>query len=162
MFLCGNLAIGQFELFLCGNWVMVYFLPQPIFSVDFLTFFFFLFFLFFFILVICFCVETELLVNLNCFCVETELWFWICLVETEWGGVISLLPDNLNEIGVENVEVSYQLASWILSFFFLFFFSFFFTDMGQVFNIWLLYIYVSFHRYNLIFCNIFFFGIFCC
>ena len=64
MFLYGNWAIGQFELFLRWNWAMVYFLLQPIFSVDFLTFFW--------ILVICFCVETELLVNLNCFCVKTE------------------------------------------------------------------------------------------
>ena len=32
---------------------------------------------------------------------------FFCLVETERGGVISLLPDNLSEIGVEYVEVSY-------------------------------------------------------
>ena len=45
---------------------------------------------------------------------ETELWVGICLVETEQGGVISLfsshnIPDNLREIGVEYVEVSYSL-----------------------------------------------------
>ena len=129
MFLCGNLAIGQFELFLCGNWAMVYFLPQPIFSVDFLTFFFF-----FWILVICFCVETELLVNLNYFCVETKLWFWICLVEIERGGVINLLPDNLNEIGVENVEVSYSLhCSLNYVFLFSFLFSLFLYRSGAGF-----------------------------
>ena len=119
--------IGQFELFLCGNWAMVYFLPQPIFSVDFLTFFFW-------ILVICFCVETELLVNLNYFCVETKLWFWICLVEIERGGVISLLPDNLNEIGVENVEVSYSLhCSLNYVFLFSFLFSLFLYRSGAGF-----------------------------
>ena len=32
---------------------------------------------------------------------------FFCLVETERGGVISLLPDNLSKIGVEYVEVSY-------------------------------------------------------
>ena len=31
---------------------------------------------------------------------------FFCLVETERGGVISLLPDNLSEIGVEYVEVA--------------------------------------------------------
>ena len=32
---------------------------------------------------------------------------FLCLVKAERGGVISLLPDNLSEIGVEYVEVSY-------------------------------------------------------
>ena len=32
---------------------------------------------------------------------------FFCLVETERGGVISLLVDNLSEIGVEYVKVSY-------------------------------------------------------
>ena len=54
------------------------------------------------------------IINLNFFCVETELCVWICLVETERGGVISLLssdniPDNLSEIGVEYVEVSFSV-----------------------------------------------------
>ena len=31
---------------------------------------------------------------------------FFCLVETERGGVISLLPDNLSEIVVEYVEVA--------------------------------------------------------
>ena len=31
-------------------------------------------------------------------------------METERGGVICLLPDNLNEIGVEYVEVSYYIV----------------------------------------------------
>ena len=138
MFLCGNLAIGQFELLLCGNWAIVYFLPQPIFSVDFLTFFW--------ILVICFCVETELLVNLNCFCVKTELWFWICLVETKRGGVISLLPDNLNKIGVEYFKVSYSLhCSLNYVFLFLFFFPFSLQIWGRFLIVGCyIYIYICF------------------
>ena len=34
---------------------------------------------------------------------------YFCLVEIERGGVINLLPDNLSEIGVEYVKVSYSL-----------------------------------------------------
>ena len=34
---------------------------------------------------------------------------YFCLVEIEQGGVINLLPDNLSEIGVEYVKVSYSL-----------------------------------------------------
>ena len=49
---------------------------------------------------------------------------FFCLVEIERGGVISLFPDNLSEIGVEYVEVSYSLHCSLnyvfLSFFFLF------------------------------------------
>ena len=53
--------------------------------------------------------------------------------ETERGGVISLLsshniPDNLSEIGVEYVEVSYFITLFILNYmslFFFFLFSFF-------------------------------------
>ena len=50
---------------------------------------------------------------------------FFCLVETKRGGVINLLPDNLSEIGVEYVEVSYSLhCSLNYVFLFLFFFVF--------------------------------------
>ena len=65
-------------------------------------------------------------------------------METKRGGVINLLPDNLNKIGVEYVEVSYSLHCSLNYVFLSFFFSFFFTDMGQVFNIRLLHIYICF------------------
>ena len=109
MFLCGNWAIGQFELFLC-----------------------FLNFSYMFL-----CVETELLVNFELFlCGNWAMIYlflcgnwamiYFCLVEIERGGVINLLPDNLSEIGVEYVKVSYSLhcSYWIIR---LFFFFFFFT-----------------------------------
>ena len=42
---------------------------------------------------------------------------FFCLVETERGGVISLLPDNLSEIGVEYVEVAIYIYIYVLFFF---------------------------------------------
>ena len=39
---------------------------------------------------------------------------FFCLVETKRGGVISLLPDNLSEIGVEYVEVAIYICFVLL------------------------------------------------
>ena len=84
---------------------------------------------------------------ISCFCVETELRVWICLVEIEQVGVISLLPDNLSEIGVEYDEVSYSLhcSYWIicLFFFFLLYIVFKFAFMLGVLISWYIVVFCS-------------------
>ena len=116
MFLCENWAISQFELFLCGNWAMVYFLPQPIFSVDFLTFFW--------ILVICFCVKTELLVIWIVFVWKLSYGFefdkWK-LSEVELSTCFLIILTKL--VWSTLRLVIHYIVHWIMSFF-LFFFLF--------------------------------------